>query len=181
MPEMREVTVKPITKYLGLAVILAGGLVVTTMNARETKSQFSLNISTASSQFIGGDHIVLDITYHNASTARIPWMASGNAETRDDIIVTHEGGSPVQKTHYGECLKLHGREAELAGCSAFGYSGNALFFLEPGGDAQDSSSISDLYQITQPGRYRIFVRSKYPPEIGVGIATSNVVTITIKG
>jgi hypothetical protein len=51
--------------------------------------------------------------------------------------------------------------------------------LQPGDAVMADVSVTDIYDLTQPGHYVIWVERKLPTELGGGYVSSNTITVTV--
>jgi hypothetical protein len=166
-----------IRKLLGATAMIAGVLIATAIVAHTVARPISISISTEKAEFNPGDTITLFVRYRNGTSVALDALKLNDDSS---VLVTNENGVPIPKTLYGKCVDLYTIDfdrAAKAGCPS--YTSNGPVSIDPGEELKDFYAVSNLYDMTKPGRYRIFVRSKFP--LLVGTATSNIVTVTVKG
>lgn len=89
---------------------------------------------------------------------------------RAKVLDSH--GKPVPETENFRKL----REALKSG---FFSTRNILVVLKPHETCRDTIEVSYLYELANPGEYTVQIERDMPPELGSGVATSNIVKITV--
>jgi hypothetical protein len=129
---------------------------------------FAISISTPQPQVKLGEEIPLTISLTNVSQHDIritQVVADRQAQLDYDIAVTTTRGVPV-KFRKGVMTRLG--------------DGSVTFIsLQPGGEHAEYALIGSLFDISEPGAYRIQVTRDVPMYLGEGQVKSNILVITI--
>ena len=115
------------------------------------------------------------ITMKNNSE-RVLHFALTNPAFDYRTTVRDSRGKPVPETE--TYRKMRERLRNPLGVAVTTY--NVLVELKPHESQSDTIEISYLYSLSQPGEYTVRLERDLPPEIGVGVAASNTVKITVE-
>jgi uncharacterized protein (DUF58 family) len=154
-------------------------LFVATSPAQQTSaSSFSITISADQSTVKVGAPITIRILFKNTSNeeialAKIPGDRKG--EKHNLVDVRDADGKMPPETEYKQALE--GKRDNVKGHVVLPMASNFTQFLKPGDVMQDNLDVTDLYDLSKPGRYTIQIERN--DDISKTLVKSNVVTVTI--
>ena len=107
---------------------------------------YTLAIKSVSQTAKPGSKVVIDVAFTNATDAAVPSPPMEIESMRFGVDISQAGAGPAT-------LSDRGREWHHKGG---GWSGSGPFFLvEPGKTVHSEIVVSDLYDMTSPGKYSI--------------------------
>ena len=115
-------------------------------------SQIGIRVTTTNET----DHL---ITYHNTNLCNYSFKVLTGA------------GTPVSETKVKKALNCGGKvDVKITGR-------NIIVTLKPGESSSENIVLTELYNMSQPGKYSIQVDRKFP---GIGHFSSNVASVDVK-
>jgi len=140
----------------------------------------AIAISTVNTVVSAGAGINLDVARTNISDVDIIVAVPADASQRDvgfdfQIDARDGSGNAVSRTQLGQSILAKGLvpHAPSAGLTNSG----VLQVLKPNGKAHQSVAISDLYDLSHPGRYTIQVQQI--DRVSGALVKSNRITLTV--
>jgi hypothetical protein len=154
-------------------------LSLATLAARQTPApSFSITISTTESTVKVGSKVAITILFKNISQeevdlAKIPGDHGG--EFHNVVDVRDADGKLPPETEYKQ--ELEGRRSTVNGHHVLPLTSNFTQFLKPGDLMQDSLVITNLYDLSKPGKYTIQIERS--DDVRKTVVKSNVITVTV--
>jgi hypothetical protein len=149
---------------LTLAAILSAAIATTTKG-----EFFSLAITGPQTVVKGGSDVKIHITLTNTSDNEVT-IFDQNPECDYGVEVFKEHGESASATEHKRALRCEGPRM---------VNRNVLITLKPGESTETAISVSDLYDITRPGRYLVWVTRRVPGDLGKGMVKSNTLKIVV--
>jgi hypothetical protein len=134
----------------------------------EDHPPFAVSISTPQPKVTLHEAIPLTISVRNVSDRDIrisEVVADRQAQLDYEIVVTDPHGQPV-KFRKGVMTRL-------------GDGGVAFISLQPGEEHAQYASIGTLFDLSEPGAYKVQVKRDVPMYLGKGQVKSNILVISI--
>ncbi|MGH9591296.1 MAG: hypothetical protein ACRD25_12935, partial [Terracidiphilus sp.] len=168
----RGVGMKALVRILWVVVVvsLGTGMLWTQSNSSKTNMQepsFSLEINADKPVIDLGSPVWIMITITNVSdqTIHFGFGRSGNEAIGFKYDVRNEEGQSLKRVeHHGDNRPRLPPGSTLSG------------ILQPRKSLGESTMLSDIYELDQPGKYTVQVSRKEP---GMAIIRSNTITITV--
>lgn len=153
-------------RIVGSAYLL---VLLLSSNAGANSTPLGLTIVGPQVPVKSGAVIKVHLILTNTSPREIT-IADTSADCDYQVEVLGSNGKPARESEYGRGLNCEGPRA----------SGRyILITLKPNQHREDDLTISDLYQMTNPGKYSVRVMRRLPKDIGEGSVSSNTIIITV--
>jgi hypothetical protein len=136
---------------------------------QHSSEAFSLTVATAQSTFAVGIDVKVSTTLTNNSDRQITLMDK-RRDCDYPVQVQSADGKPTPLTNYG---------GQLNCSTGAGLGRNILVTLNPGQSTQDEILVSNVRDMTKPGKYLVEVWRTIPKDLGPNPVKSNAITITI--
>jgi hypothetical protein len=161
------------------STLLIAFIFTTGVGRGQSKPEFSIEISPSHDGYVVGVPIFkvgtpvnVIIRIHNDSKHGLQYdLKPGPLIYR--VKVLDSNGKQVPESDYLRYLKTPEgrRDIDTDGPSVK---------IEPGSYCLDSKLISGYWDMTKPGKYTIQLERDFPPELGTGVAKSNVIEISVE-
>jgi hypothetical protein len=139
---------------------------------------FSIHIVAVEPVFKAGSKILVDVTFENIADHDILLTSRwGNAGFEYPIDVWDEKGATAPETKYGRWKNNHKTAEDRADPIEISSSNSVDRTLNRGRSYTDRVSVSEVYDLSHPGKYTIQVRQY--DEDSKSFAKSNKITVTI--
>lgn len=144
--------------------------IVCVMSAHTQQRPLSITISAPQNVIKAGNGVWIEVTITNTSNREL-LVQERNPATDYEIDVRDDRGAAVPETDHGPKL----REAPMIPMN----SRNLGIHLQPNESTKENITLTDLYDLSHPGKYTMQVQRVLPKELGPGYVKSNVITITL--
>ena len=145
--------------------------IVCVTSAQCQRRPLSIVISAPQSVLRVGSEVRLEVTLTNTSSRRM-LIQERNSATDYEIDVRDERGTAVPENDYGRKLK----EPPVMPMN----SRNFGIYLQPNESTKESIALSDLYDLSRPGKYSIQVERGVSDNPKDGVVKSNKVILTVR-
>jgi hypothetical protein len=159
--------------FVLVSVLLAGG----TQAVPKPQAPFSIAISPLQQSIAAGTEVKVEIALKNISNREI-YLSKSNGRSQAEFVFVveahNDAGEPAPETEYQR--RVMRRETTKR---------NVLFWseiilnLKPGEILQDEAIVSNLYDLSRPGRYLIQVSRRVSDNPKDGVVKSNIIAVTV--
>ena len=161
--------------FFGLPLLAIALAASSAMHSQASQAPFILTLSSTKKVINTALEARLEIVLRNTSDHEFSITKANTenqAETQYTIDVRDGRGHPVALSEHGR-IRLNRSPTSRLTISEVVYS------VKPGETLTDVAVVTELYDLSQPGKYTIRVSREIPREFGKGTVKSNPVTITV--